>query len=1389
MKIILKKTLIILLLICILIPSLFSGFAIATDAEIPLTQERAGNYVANFAINFFENWSSSKPVKAGDNKGIFVAGEYGWPLTDGDTFIGSDFKATEPFRNGVPHNGLDITPNGDKSRKIKVYAVSDGEILDAKSDITESNNSEDAHSGMGNYIKIQNGDLQIRYMHLKKVSDDILNGVGTKIIAGTYLGEMGNTGNSRGKHLHIDFSVTNEQIARTFNTTYLEQKGRYYLDPNSFISSENISEVSSNSSVVIRGKVKTKYNYDATADSIKEDDETYEFSNKSWIEFVYQWSLNMKENSIITGNNINSEYFDNTEEIFGDELDKTTDILDISKLISEGQVVPGDILYIYNGVDSGEYVLYVGGSKIIYATPTETVPNTVSENSIEKQVQGALKYEYLQYYMQSIKRNLLSGHEEDDDYIVPKYGVTKIYRINKETANSKTEQDTNLIFNGKGYYSPYTKYDGTPLTVGDSQIAYGGSTSMFTWVFNFISDLFELIINTIIYMVRMQIVGWANIAEMLIQNVVLGISGNNGDGGYIDKFFGTNATSSGERISVESIFFNKIPILDANFFNFETAGGYSLRLQEDENSTQENSEETQMPLDEQNVVYQLRKNLATWYVLIRNISIAIMLFILLYLGIRLAITSSSEKKADYKKHLTSWCIGMCVIFFLHFFMYAVFQINDTLVGICKDWSNRAAETEVSELLEKSEKQEELNLYEAIRIKAYAFNWEEGVPGTIIYVFLVYLLVRFLVIYLKRYFTIYILAISGSFMGVKYALEGIAGKKTGSLNKWLKDFSFNVLLQTVHAFLYVLFMSVALSVSQTSLAGAAVGLVILNFMLKSDTIIVKIFGLDKAGSLAEVNNPESFSELMHKVMPMYTIGNNIPTKLKNMLLGDYGAITQIQYATTGKDNIRDAKKELEKRKYERIGKRWRRISKVTNSKFGRAMLYIPNRLPIRRLGKYAKYKRMLGNNLSADTNKKIYEAIKGARKLNKQKFTRRVKTIADFGIGTAGIIAGAAMFIGRPDAGFSLMSNSKRKIDKYRTTNNIKKRNSKYGAKTAVAKRNKDIAERNYNLALDKYANNEVAYQERREELQDDYRKALPNTPDKARISQEIKDLDEQRKIEASKELHEAQEAYEKAYEAKVLYGNAKHEKNKINKVLTAVGTAIGASVVADMAMTDGKANLEAIEKATKQEQKLEDLSKVAELEQELRKLNKQLKQEQERYARDNNITKEESDKLLEKQLGKTVKESKKMNINSGYIKQVVSDYLFEKGKDKVTGDDVEDILIRLQYMMSSLGKEIEFNDDVKSKVKKELESKMVKKSKGLGFDSKDATTAIREALGKDGVLESNSLSDIEDDRIRSLHEQILQKIKDINTYDQVGKIKYKQSLISINKIIKDAEKQ
>ena len=55
---------------------------------------------------------------------------------------------------------------------------------------------------------------------------------------------------------------------------------------------------------------------------------------------------------------------------------------------------------------------------------------------------------------------------------------------------------------------------------------------------------------------------------------------------------------------------------------------------------------------------------------------------------------------------------------------------------------------------------ETGLYEAVRTKAYAFDIREGTVGIIFYIMLIYLLIRFLLIYLKRAIAIYILAMSG-----------------------------------------------------------------------------------------------------------------------------------------------------------------------------------------------------------------------------------------------------------------------------------------------------------------------------------------------------------------------------------------------------------------------------------------------------------------------------------------------------------------------------------------------------------------------------------------------------------------------------------------------------
>ena len=84
-----KRILIILAIVLILFPSLFSGISMADGDSIMLTTERAGNYVATFGINFFKNWSSVNYImKEGTTSSrISGTGNFVWPLDPGERTI------------------------------------------------------------------------------------------------------------------------------------------------------------------------------------------------------------------------------------------------------------------------------------------------------------------------------------------------------------------------------------------------------------------------------------------------------------------------------------------------------------------------------------------------------------------------------------------------------------------------------------------------------------------------------------------------------------------------------------------------------------------------------------------------------------------------------------------------------------------------------------------------------------------------------------------------------------------------------------------------------------------------------------------------------------------------------------------------------------------------------------------------------------------------------------------------------------------------------------------------------------------------------------------------------------------------------------------------------
>lgn len=1128
-----------------------------------------------------------------------------------------------------------------------------------------------------------------------------------------------------------------------------------------------------------RGKSEIKTRYDSSVNAYNQVDEgasEYLLSNDSWIGFVYSNALFNKNVSDVysglsNGIQMNTANFMSKEEIFGDEI-FGYEIIDVQTLISEGKIVPGDILVSeHDGMKDN--LLFVGGAKVMYATEDADVGPS-----------GALKYEYIDKYFKRIREK----YDENAD--IPKYGVTEVYRIKSEVAENISETDANQIFNKRGYYSN-SKYEGLP-----KKVSLTSKRITWTWIFDQILKLFKYFINLIVYVVRMQVIGWANLIENLIQHMVFGLSGHNESITW-ESFFGARATSaSGRRLTVESIFFNKIPILDANFFDFETAGGRELKYQASGEIVSQESgplrpgEERQVIMDEDiafedNIIYTVRKNLATLYVIFRNIAIAIMLFILVGVSIRMAVTSISEKKAKMSSFLVTWLYCFIVLFLMHMFMYLTFYFNDSLVkmfeGIAGDQATEIVNADG----------EKLNLYDAVRIKAYAFNWSEGVPATVVYIFLIYLEIRFLLIYFKRYLTIYLLAISAPFLGIKHAVESIVtGKKSSTITKWFKDFAFNVLLQTVHSLIYVIFISMAVRVSQDSVAGAFVACVILHFMLSADGTIIKVFGLDKAGSLADVNKPESWSNVFKSFLPMYTVTKSAVGLVHGTMFGKDGFFKRVARDLTFAGSKEDADKTLDKWKYNTLGFFTKDWSDSNNSgKFGNfARAFdktwfgkLANRIntkSIRRMG-------MLGNGTSYETSKKIYSDIEKYRKLKMQRFTRNIQVAKDLALGAAGRVAAIAVAIDDPAAGAVLLKKSNAMIRKHKTMSKTARSRFTYKGKLSTAVTNRNNARVEYEAALQDYTNNEYAFEQQYNRLLTECNHAddIGDTYTFNLKRDQLRNLLKNRRKARAKELHRLQNADEQLEKSKVEYGNAKHERGA-SKFMDSVP---GLRELGNIVNTETRASFKAKEDISKQNKILDYEQKSVNSEREITKLAKKLDAECRNYARANGLTDRDAKRLFDQQINAIVAESSRVNVSSADVNSAINQYKLQTGADKITESDVDGILDKLENIFVSKSKNVHIDAAIKDEVRKQFAFKNTNDNKGLGYDAKEASQALIESLGKEGVIPPNAHT-APSTAIETIYNDLVKKTKALNTYNEVGKVKHKTSVANVSKIFQEIKK-
>ena len=84
-------------------------------------------------------------------------------------------------------------------------------------------------------------------------------------------------------------------------------------------------------------------------------------------------------------------------------------------------------------------------------------------------------------------------------------------------------------------------------------------------------------------------------------------------------------------------------------------------------------------IEEQSTARQLQSIIASWYLALRNIALVALLSVLVYIGIRITLSSIASEKAKYKTMMVDWIVALCLVFLMHYIMSFSMTIVDKII--------------------------------------------------------------------------------------------------------------------------------------------------------------------------------------------------------------------------------------------------------------------------------------------------------------------------------------------------------------------------------------------------------------------------------------------------------------------------------------------------------------------------------------------------------------------------------------------------------------------------------------------------------------------------------------------------------------------------------------
>lgn len=335
------------------------------------------------------------------------------------------------------------------------------------------------------------------------------------------------------------------------------------------------------------------------------------------------------------------------------------------------------------------------------------------------------------------------------------------------------------------------------------------------------------------------------------------------------------------RYSPEKIFSGAVPAFDVNFIDpkdwSETLTDTEKQEIKDaqevidnEDSTDEEkveAEETIKKAEAKNnksIAMILHDTIAKWYVALRNLAIVGMLIILLYVGIRIIVSSTASDKAKYKEFLKDWLIALCLLFTLHYIMtFTVTVVNSVTEAIAGGNPGKGTNNIPVIVVEGDAEAAKGATADSAKFKfntdimGYArFLIQYDDLGTKVLYFIIYMAmviytVMFTITYLKRSLTMAFLTMIAPLIALTYPIDKIGDGSAQGFNSWLKEYVYNALIQPFHLIIYTVFAGSA--VVDLSAENPIYAIIVLAFISQSEKMLRKFFGFDKASSAGSLGS--------------------------------------------------------------------------------------------------------------------------------------------------------------------------------------------------------------------------------------------------------------------------------------------------------------------------------------------------------------------------------------------------------------------------------------------------------------------------------------------------------------------------------------------------------